>query len=787
MIGRTLSHYLISEQIGAGGMGVVYRAHDQRLKRDVALKVLLPQAVADESALSRFKREALALSRLNHPNICTIYDIGEADGQTYIVMEYVDGRPLNKLIPAGGMAIETTAQYGTQIADALAHAHGHGLLHRDLKSSNVMITRNGRVKLIDFGLVKRVEQGPSEATLTQDPATQAGTLLGTVAYMPPEVLRGEPADARSELWALGVVLFEMLAGTRPFQGKSTFELTSAILKDPPSLLPERTPPPASVVVRKCLAKEPGQRYQSAAELRAALETMSLDTPARASRRPVAYRWWAVAAAVAAVVAVLTFWFGPPLRSWFPGSSGRIESVAVLPFENLSNDPQQEYFADGMTEQLITDLSKIRALRVISRTSVMRYRGARKKPLPQIAQELGVQAVVEGSVMRSADKIRITAQLIQAQGDQHLWAESYHRDLKEVLDLQREVARTIADQIRVTVTTAERARLASGQTVDPEVHELVLRGQYYANRFTEADLNQAVGHFEKAVAKDPNHAPAHAGLAFVYRLLSSNFRPPREVMPKARAEAERALQLDEALTDAHVSLAFVLLYYEWDWPEAEKHLHRAVELNPSAADAHLLYGGYYTALGRSQEALAEIRLAQSLDPLSLPVQGMLLFSLLGATQFDEVIEQSNRILNREPNFASAHVSAALAYTEKGQFDRAVEAIEKAVKMESSPLTMAISAHVYGAKGDRIKATKLLADLKVLSTRRYVCAYEVAHAHLKMGDKKQAYEWLEKGKQERADCMVWLRAEPWMDPLRSDPRYRELMDYIGLSTGKAGQKP
>jgi len=787
MVGRTVSHYIISEQIGAGGMGVVYRAHDQQLKRDVALKMLPPGALADESALSRFKREALALSHLNHPHICTIYEIGEADGQNFIAMEYVDGKPLDKLIPSGGLAIETAIQYGTQIAEALAYAHGHGVLHRDLKSSNIMLTKDGRVKLLDFGLAKHMESGPSEETVTGEPLTQQGKLLGTVAYMAPEVLCGGQADARSDLWALGVVLHEMLAGARPFQGKSGFELSAAILREPPGPMPERTPARLSGIVRKCLAKEPEQRYQSAVEARAALEAVSVDSPAVTPRVPHPYRWLMLAAAVA-VIAILAIWSGPRLKSWVSGDSARIDSVAVLPFDNLSNDAEQEFFADGMTEQLIKDLSKIHALRVISRTSVMRYRGAPKKPLPQIAKELGVKAIVEGSVMRSAGKVRITAQLIQAQGDQHLWAESYHRDLSEVLDLQREVASSIADQIRVTVTTAERAKLAAARSVDPEVLDLVLRGQYYANKFTLPDLNKAADYFEQAIARNPNHAPAHAGLAYVYSLLANVHLPPREVMPKAKAAAVKALQLDESLPEAHASLASILLNYEWDWPEAEKHIKRALELNPSAADAHLLYGIYYNAQGRPQEALGQLRLARSLDPLSLPLQGFLMFNLVTARQFDEAIEQSRRTLEREPNFVWAHVHAALAYTEKGQFERAVESIEKAVRMDgSNPVVVVTSAHVHAAKGDRSKAEKLLVEVKALNSRRYVCAYEVAHAYVKLGDKKQAYKWLEKGKRDRADCMVNLLAEPWMDPLRGDREYKDMLEHIGLGTGKAGQKP
>jgi TolB-like protein/Tfp pilus assembly protein PilF len=503
----------------------------------------------------------------------------------------------------------------------------------------------------------------------------------------------------------------------------------------------------------------------------------------APERRRSYRWAVVAAALA-VAAIGTVW-------WLKRgtSAGRIEfiqSVAVLPFDNLSKDPEQEFFADGMTEQLIKDLSKIRALRVISRTSVMQYRGTRK-PLPQIARELGVDAVVEGSVMRSGNQVRITAQLIHARNDQHLWAESYDRDLSEVLALQREVARTIAGEIRVTVAPQEQAQLAAVRRVDPEVHQLVLRGQYYGNKGDEDDLNRAIDYYQQAIAKDPSYAPAHAGLAFAYGGLASIYQPPREVMPKAKAAALQALELDDTLADAHVTLAAVLLFYDWDWPEAEKHLKRAVGLNPSSAAAHLQYGNYYAALGRPQESLAEIRLAQTLDPLSLVIQANLLFSLIGARQFDEAIAQSRRALEREPNFAFAHAAAAMAYGEKGQFEQAIDSMEKATKIERNTTFDAFAAHVQAAKGNRREAEKLLADLKTVSTRRYVCAYEVAHVYVKLGDKKQAYEWLEKGKQERADCMVWLLSEPWMDPLRGDRQYRELIEHIGLGTGKAGRKP
>lgn len=783
MIGKTISHYRILDELGAGGMGVVYRARDEQLKRDVALKVVSPRFLSDETARSRFRREALSLSQLNHPNICLIHEIGEANGQTFIVMEYIEGRLLSDRIPGGGLPTEATLSYGTQIADALAHAHKHGLTHRDIKSSNVMITNEDRVKLLDFGLAKRLESsGPDDVTLTSEELTQEGATVGTPAYMAPEVLRGQQADERSDIWALGVVLHEMITESRPFQGSSVHALTAAILREPAAPLPEDTPAGLRRIVSKCLAKEPDLRYQSAVEVSAALEAASLTVPAPAASKSSAYRWLALAAAAVAIPAV---WFGPWLKR-SPGRPGQILSIAVLPFENRSSNADQEYFADGMTEQLITDLSKLRAIRVTSRTSIMRYRGT-KKLLSEIASELGVDAVVSGSVMLSADQVRIAAQLIEARGDRNLWAESYDRKLGDVLALQREVARSVANEIRITMTPAEQAQLASDKRVDPEVHQLILRGQYFANKGSEAELRQALGYFEQAVAKDPSYGPAHAASAYAYRSLATVHAPPREVMPKAKAAAVRALQLDETLAEAHVSLAFVLLSYDWDWPEAEKHLRRAVELNPSSAEAHLLYGRYFAAQGQPAESLAEIRLAQKLDPLSVLVQVNLMFSLMAARRFDEAIEQSRRVTEREPNLSWAYVVQGLAHAEKGEFKQALRAIGQARKLDDSFGVKAMESHVVAAAGDRRKAEQLLVELKAMGRKRYVCAYEIAHTYVKLGDKKQALEWLEQGKRDRADCMIWLLSEPWMDPLRGEPQYRELIEHIGLGTGMAGAKP
>ncbi|HEY6989554.1 MAG TPA: winged helix-turn-helix domain-containing protein [Bryobacteraceae bacterium] len=500
------------------------------------------------------------------------------------------------------------------------------------------------------------------------------------------------------------------------------------------------------------------------------------------RKSFSRPWFVAAFTLAGLAVGLGVW----LKPWHLRMPPRINSLAVLPFENLSNDPEQEFFAQGMTEQLITLLSKIRTIRVISKTSAMKYRG-KHKSMPEIARELGVEGIVSGSVTRLNGKVRITAQLIEGRADRYLWAESYSRNVSEVLEVQSEVAQAIVTQIRTTITSTERSQLAARRMADPEVNDLVLRGRYFADKYTSASLDKATGYFEQAIAKDPNYAPAHAGLAYVYWCRALANAPPREVMPKVKREAERALQLDETLAEAHVSLAYALLYYDWDWPQGEKHLKRALELNPSAADAHLVYGGYFSALGRPEEALAEARAAEVLDPLSLPVQQMILFALLGARQYDKVVDQFHRVVEREPNFPRGYLLASLAYTEMGQMDHAIEAIRKAIQLENGNTVQIVMAHVYAAKGDRAKAEQLLKEITAQSKRGYFCAYEVAHAYIKMGDKEKAYEWLEKGIRDRADCMIWLLVEPWMDPLRNDRRYRELIQYIGLATGKAGPKP
>ena len=617
--GTRLGHYEIVSLLGSGGMGEVYRAKDEHLSRDVAIKVLPSGTLADDHSRERFRKEALALSRLNHPNIATVHDFDAQEGVDFIAMELVEGVSLTERVKAGPLAEKEISDLGSQIADALDEAHERGVVHRDLKPGNIAVTPKGRVKVLDFGLAKMLRPVSDEATT--EALTQEHAVAGTLPYMSPEELRGEKADHRSDLFSFGVVLYEMATGRRPFEHTLSTALADAIIHkppEPPSTHNQKVSPGLESIITKALDKEPDRRYQSAREMRVDLERLNASVSGVVPKQKPfrAVRWlWAAACVVAVATGVLLLDVGG-LRDRLVGESApRIDSIAVLPLENLSGDPEQEYFADGMTDALIADLAKIGALKVISRTSVMQYKGARK-PLPEIAHELSVDGVVEGSVLREGDRVRITVQLIEAATDQHLWTERYERELTSILALQGEVARAIASKIEVTVSPEEEVRLASARPVAPEVHEAYLKGRYYWNKRTEDGMKRGLEYFQQAINDDPEYAPPYVGLADSFNMIAfySN-APPMEVYPKAKAAALKALEIDDTIAEAHASLAAAQAG-EWDWLAAEREFQRAIELNPSYALGHQWYAGLYlNAVGRLDEATAEFKRAQ-LDPLSL---------------------------------------------------------------------------------------------------------------------------------------------------------------------------
>jgi serine/threonine protein kinase/Tfp pilus assembly protein PilF len=782
-IGQTLGHYRILEKIGAGGMGTVYRAHDERLDRDVALKVLPSSGLGNDEARRLFRKEALALSRLNHPNIAAIYDFDFDAGVDFLVMELITGVTLASKIACGALSEEKVLQFGQEIALALEHAHGYGVVHRDLKPGNVIIRSDDELKVVDFGLAKLVAIDESAPTET---LSGIHGLAGTLPYMPPEQLWGKPPDCRSDIYSAGAVLYEMATGKRPFQGKVPTAISEAILHTEPVSPRQLSPTISSAlesVILKCLEKKPATRYQTARELSADLRrvrTPSADISAGGKPASVRARWVLITSlmAILGVAAPISFL---KVRAWQARTKATsqipsIKSLAVLPLENLSRDPEQEYFADGMTDELTTELAHISALRVVSRTSAMRYKRT-TKTLPQIARELQVDGVIEGSVLRSDGSVRINTQLVQADPDRELWAHSYQRELKDVLQLQGELAHDIAEQIKIKITPQEELRLAITRTVDPGSHEAYLRGLYHLNKGTEENYRDARNDFEEAIALDPNYAPAYAGLADYF--WATDELPPRTAMPWARENVLKALALDDGLADAHKALASIKFYGDWDWVAAENEFKRALALNPSYSEGHRMYSLYLSALGREEDAFAEIQTAQRLDPLSLATSVTAGWISYYARQYDRALQQCRGVLELDPNWSGAHECLGDVYTAKGNFPQAIaEAKHAATDYGHDPMRLAGLGRIYALAGRESDARKILAELNQASKTKYIAPYFFAIIEGALGEKDQAFAWLEKGLNGRDPYLARLRVDVAMDPLRSDARFKLLLQRVGL---------
>jgi eukaryotic-like serine/threonine-protein kinase len=774
--GTRIGSYEITGFLGAGGMGEVYRAFDQNLGRDIAIKVLSSADSADDMARQRLVREARIASKLNHSNICTVHDVGVADGHVYIGMELVEGEPLSAIINRGALSPDRVVRYATQLADALAHAHERGIVHRDFKSSNVVVARDGRVKVLDFGLAKPLKESASETTIT---LTAPGTVTGTTAYMAPELLRGAPADIASDIWALGIVLYEMAAGRRPFDGQSVYELTSTILTAPVPPLPSSVPAGLQAIVRGCLAKQPGERYRSASEVRAALEAVGWSSDDRAVPRPavVERRRTLVVAAVALLFTVTAagalWWRASSARTAVPAA--RVRAIAVLPLTDLSGDSAQSVFADGMTEALITDLARIKQLDVISRTSAMRYRNSTKR-LPEIARELSVDAIVQGSVLREGNRVRISAQLIEAATDRHLWADEYDRDVQDVLTLQREVARAIAREVRVTLTPQEEAGFSAVPRVDPAAHDLYLQGRELVFRYNEASIAEAIRLLEQSTRVDPQFASAWAALAMAHTERGIWGTPPslRETRAKAHEALTRALALDAASVEAYTTLGNIGTVYDWDWVGAARALDRALELGPGDARVRNYRASLMMALRQFPEAAAEAEICRRLDPASVVAVSLVGRTKYRARQFAAAIDAYKAAIAMDPTYAPNYPRLADVYIALGRYDEALAWLDKGQKTVGSTRRLENGYGVALAlSGRRREAEAIVRELTEQGRTNGQAFYSLAMVETALGNRDAAIVWLNRAYDARTPVMFLVNAELKFDSLRDDPRFKDLL--------------
>jgi len=776
MIGKTISHYRILEKLGEGGMGVVYKAEDTKLKRTVALKFLPSELIRDPEAKERFIQEAQAASSLDHNSICTVHEISETDdGQIFIAMACYEGETLKNKIKRGPMDLNEAIRVAIQVGEGLAKAHAQGIVHRDIKPANIIATDDGVAKVLDFGLAKLVGQ----VRLTKTSST-----LGTVAYMSPEQARGDEVDSRTDIWSLGVVLYEMIAGRLPFKGEHEQAMMYSILNEEPlplsSLRPDLSKDIQSVF-GKALAKAREERYQHINEMVADLKSCEKKleavkaTPEAAQRRRLRkfLPYLVAGCGVLVVLVALVIWW----RIYTPREKP-ITSLAVLPFRNLSADSEQEYFSDGMTEAIIKELSQIRALRVISRTSVMRYKNT-EKMVPEIARELGVDAVVEGSVLRAGQDVRITAQLIAAHPEKHLWADDFTRTLENVLLLQSEVAQAIAREIKVAVTPGERERMARARVVDPEAHEAYLKGKYFLGKSMARDWNRSVEYFQQAIDKDSTFALAYAGMAEAYDNLGSmGILPPREAWPKVKAYTEKALTLDPALAEGILLIAEVKFGYDWDAKGAEEYYKRALELDPNLALAHFWYGFYLTSQGRFDEGIAEIKRAAHLDPLAAAMMNWVAFAYGLAGEYDSASVYLERAAEIDSSDASIYWTRGSLYLRQGKYAEAIEVAQKGVSRGITPCLEDLAV-AYALSGQTGKARESLSKLFERIGDGYYSPMAIARIYCALGDRERVFEYLEKAYRERDIVLVMpALASPWCDFIKSDPRYHDLMKKVGL---------
>jgi TolB-like protein/tRNA A-37 threonylcarbamoyl transferase component Bud32 len=774
--GACLGPYQVVELLGAGGAGEVYRARDPRLRREVAVKVLSRHSLADQARVRRFEHEARAAGSLNHPNILAVFDVGAQDGVPYVVTELLEGETLKERMQRGPLLLRECLDAARQVAAGLAAAHGQGIVHRDLKPANLFLTRDGRMKILDFGLAKQTASA-EDSTLTGG-ATLPGTVMGTVGYMSPEQVQGQEADHRSDLFSFGAVLYEMLAGSRAFAGASAVETMVAILTREPQAMPaaREVPPAVEQLVRRCLSKDRAARPQRSSELCACLEDLAqaVESGARATAAMPAGAATAATAATAAV--------GAPAAESAAATQGQ-HAVAVLPFVNLTADADQDYFCEGMADEVTNALVRLGGLQV-ARLSVSRLRGRSTEAIRRIGERLRVDKVLQGSVRRAGARLRVTVQLVDIADGYHVWSESYDREMADVLAVQDEIALRVAEALRLRLTGPGLPPQAQRPAGDPEAYHLYLRGRYYWNKRTA--LREGLRCFEQAVEKDPGYAPAYAGLADSYAVMGYTpyaVMPPHQAMPRARAAARRALEIDPELAAAHACLGFVKTYYDWDWAGAEADFLRSLALDPGRAMTHLWYCVLLSVPGSFDRALAEARRAWELDPLSPSINAIQIVVAAWAKRLaDPGSDELCQLFEIEPDLSVRRVFLGYAYAGTGRYGDAVEMLRTLAGLDGgSPFAHAILGYAHARGGDRDAARRVLGELQMAAGQRHVSAWNLALVHTGLGESDEAFSCLDQAIEERASFVVHLGVDPAFDPLRGDVRFDALLRRLGLPAG------